>query len=194
MVLRLLSLVPGLGAVARRRELTTARDLYEKIVTAARRPAFYMGEGAVPDTVEGRFDLVALHAFLIFRRLKSDTGTMPGLKQALFDVMFDDMDASLREMGVGDIKVGKKVRTLAEDMFGRIAVYDPALDASDTGALAAALSRNIWEEADAPAAEPLAAYVVAANEALTATATETFTNGDVTFPDFPVTQAGDGKG
>jgi cytochrome b pre-mRNA-processing protein 3 len=97
--------------------------LYGALVGQARNPAFYRDMG-VPDTVEGRFEMVALHVFLALRRLRA--GGEPGkdLGQKLFDVLFDDMDQTLREMGVGDLSVGKKIKAMASSFYGRMQAYD----------------------------------------------------------------------
>jgi cytochrome b pre-mRNA-processing protein 3 len=118
------------------------RAVYEAIVAAARRPALYTDFGA-PDTVSGRFDMIVLHAFLVLERVKDSE---PAFAQALTDELFRDMDRSLREMGVGDISVGKRVRALAEAFTGRLAAYRNAI--ADPKLFAEALDRNIW--ADGP--------------------------------------------
>ena len=104
------------------------------------RPAtrwFYQALG-VPDTLDGRFDLVALHVFLLVHRLQRAPG--PALAQAVFDAMFSDMDNNLREIGVSDLSVGKRVRAMWEAFHGRSKAYASALEAADGSALAAALA------------------------------------------------------
>lgn len=136
-----------------------ARAIYAKIVEQARSPAFYRDFG-VPDTVDGRFEMVALHAHLVLRRLKGESGRAPDIAQALFDAMFDDMDVVLREMGAGDMGVGKRVKTMVQAFYGRIASYDDAL-AKGGDALTNALARNAFGTT-VPArkhAEALARYV-----------------------------------
>jgi cytochrome b pre-mRNA-processing protein 3 len=131
------------------------RSCYEAIVAAARHPAFY-AEWAVPDTLDGRFDMISLHAFLVLDRLK---GTEQSFRQELVDELFADMDRSLREMGVGDLSVGKKVRKMAEVFYGRVAAYNLALE-GPAGALEAALARNIFADSqDGPWPVLLAAHV-----------------------------------
>ena len=90
--------------------------LYTAAVAAARDPSFY-ATLLVPDTLDGRFDLVALHAFLLIHRLRS--ASRPDLSQAVFDAMFSDMDNNLRELGVSDLRVGKRVRAMWEAFHGR---------------------------------------------------------------------------
>lgn len=170
--------------------LEPAHGLYRAAVTAARAPVFYAVHG-VPDTPDGRFDMVALHVFLMLRRLKRDDGTT-AMAQALTDLMFADMDRNLRELGVGDLGVGRQVKALAAAFRGRVAAYDAAFDHDGEGDLAAALRRNVFR-ADAPAdtttvagaADVLAAYARAANTALAGQAAATILSGIVFFPSPP---------
>lgn len=119
-----------------------AQALYRAVVEQARRPDFYRDLG-VPDTLDGRFDMVVLHAFLVLHRLKAEGQAQGPVGQALFDLMFADMDASLREMGVGDLSVGKKVKQMATGFYGRVAAYEQGLDAG-VAALGEALRRNLY--------------------------------------------------
>lgn len=153
------------------------RRCYEAIVAAARRPAFY-AQWNVPDTLDGRFDMLALHTYLVLDRLK---GTEPQFRQNLVDEFFADMDRSLRELGVGDVSVGKKVRKMAEVFYGRVTAYDAAL-AGEEGALAAALARNVFpEDPEAATAPALAAYVRAQRSHLAAQEAGAIAGGHVTF-------------
>src|SRR5229473_1648345 len=119
---------------------STIEGIYGMIVTQAREPLFYRDLG-VPDTVNGRFDLLVLHLWMVLRRLKPIEGGA-GLSQALFDRFCDDMDANLREMGVGDLTVPKRMRAFGEAFYGRVAAYDMALT-EDESALAGSLCKNI---------------------------------------------------
>jgi cytochrome b pre-mRNA-processing protein 3 len=136
-----------------------ARELYAGVVAQARRPEFYLAIG-VPDSLDGRFDLVVLHAFLTMRRLKAAGRDGRHLSQLLFDVLMADMDASLREMGVADIGVAKRVRAMVGAFYGRVAAYDSAL-AQDEAALEEALRRNLYGTVNPTAAQlgAMAAYV-----------------------------------
>ncbi len=138
---------------------TPAALLYAKLVTQARQPAFYAHCG-VPDTLDGRFDLISLHLFLVLHRLKRDHPESADLAQAVFDLMFHDMDQSLREMGAGDLGVGRRVKTMIQGLYGRIAAYEEGLGAADD-TLQAALRRNVYGTVEpSPAClEALAAYV-----------------------------------
>jgi len=162
-----------------------ARSLYEAAVRQARRPDFYETLG-VPDTLDGRFELVALHGFMLMRRLRSVPAGGPVLGQALFDVMFADMDASLREMGAGDLGVGRRVKTMAKGFLGRIAAYDSGL--AGTAPLDAAIRRNLYGTSE-PAPDALAAmtrYVGATEKSLADQADSELLAGRAAFPPPPV--------
>jgi cytochrome b pre-mRNA-processing protein 3 len=105
-----------------------ARRLYEAIVAQARRPEFYRDWG-VPDSLDGRFDMIALHGFLVLHRLKRDHEATAALAQNLFDTLFLDMDRALRELGAGDLGVGKRVKAMARGFYGRVAAYEDGLSA-----------------------------------------------------------------
>lgn len=158
-------------------------SLYESAIGQAREPGFYAGFGA-PDTVEGRFELVAIHVYLILRKLKDPSQAAKKTGQELFDAMFRDMDAALRELGVGDLVVGKKIRKLAENFFGRVAAYDTALETGEE-ALAEALARNVYESADPSSAGALAAYMREAASMLEEQPLARVIGGIVRFPDAP---------
>ena len=117
--------------------------LYREAVAVARQPWFYRDLG-VPDTLDGRFDLIALHAFLLIHRLQDMPDPGPALAQGVFDAMFSDMDNNLREIGVSDLSVGRRMRAMWEAFHGRAQVYAAAIDAVDHPALEASLARNVW--------------------------------------------------
>lgn len=145
--------------LGRSRYERTGFRLYGAAVAAARQPGFYATQG-VPDTLDGRFDLIGLHVFLLIERARADPPPGPRLAQAIFDAMFSDMDHNLRELGVGDLSVGKRMRAMWEAFHGRSAAYAAAI-AAPAPALEEALARNIWRgEPPAPgAAGALAEYV-----------------------------------
>jgi cytochrome b pre-mRNA-processing protein 3 len=116
--------------------------LYGAIVAAARHVQFYE-KMDVADTIEGRFEMIVLHLFLVLNRLKGEG--VEDLRQRLTDELFVDMDRSLRELGVSDVTVGKKVRKIAESYYGRVIVYHKALSASPK-ILAETISRNIYPD------------------------------------------------
>ena len=146
----------GLLSLMRRgRHERTGFELYGHAVAAARDPYLYTDLG-VPDTLDGRFDMVGLHTFLLIQRLKREPAPGPALAQAVFDAMFSDMDINLREMGVGDLSVGRKVRVMWEAFHGRAAAYATAMTAGDTVALEAALTRNVWRGEPPPTGTDMA--------------------------------------
>jgi cytochrome b pre-mRNA-processing protein 3 len=144
-----------LGLRRRGRHERAGFQLYGAAVAAARAPELYAHLG-VPDTLDGRFEMVGLHAFLLIDRLRREATPGPELAQAVFDAMFSDMDITLREMGVGDLSVGKRVREMWEAFHGRANAYEAALADSDDTALGAALARNIWRGATPPEDAPAA--------------------------------------
>jgi cytochrome b pre-mRNA-processing protein 3 len=122
---------------------------YRRIVEQARQPGFFTALG-VPDTVDGRFELICLHAFLYLHRLKRERPASATLGQRFFDVMFIDFDRALREMGTGDLSVSREIKRMAEAFYGRIAAYEEGLAAGDA-MLQPALARNLF--GTAPASE-----------------------------------------
>jgi len=178
--------VPGPGAVA--------PTLYLAVVEQARIPEFYTDCG-VPDTVDGRFDLIVLHAFLLFRRLKDEGPAGEAVSQAVFDTMMSDMDRNLREMGVGDLGVGKRIKKMAYAFYGRLKVYDRELDPAtrDDAGLTEALRRNLWGAAQAPEVglAAIAAYVRRATEVLAAQPADALLAGQVAFPEAPRVDVGE---
>lgn len=163
----------------------TVAALYGQLVAQARQPGFYTA-CAVPDTVEGRFEMIALHAFLVMRRLKTG-GTADRLAQDLFDLMFADMDRNLRELGTGDLGVAKRIKKLAKAFYGRIAAYEDGLNAAVAGRLEEALARNAYEDAAVPPAAValLADYVRRADAELAAQPLAELSAGRVRFAAAP---------
>ena len=131
-----------LQRLGRKRFDAAARKIYVTLVEQARQPGFYTLCG-VPDTADGRFDMILLHGFLLLRRLKRDHDRTADLGQAVFDLMFADMDQNLREMGVGDLAVGKRIKGMAQAFYGRIAAYEAGL-AEGPEVLEDALRRNLY--------------------------------------------------
>ena len=146
-----------------------ARTLYyHKIVPAARQPVFYEAYG-VADDYDGRFNMLALHFYLVLEQLKArreEDKSCAVLEQELVDIFFDDMDTVVRERGTGDMGVGHKVKKLANRFYGRFKAYE---EARTEDALAAAFIRNIYrDEEKATQAARLAAYVMKTRTALSA--------------------------
>ena len=166
-----------------RRGEAIASSLYGAIVAQARRPALYAGFG-VPDSVAGRFEMVLLHTILVTRRLASANEAGRKAGQGVFDLFCQDMDHSLREMGVGDLSVPKKMRKVGEAYFGRAAAYEPGLAAGDAAMLAEPIGRTVFAEAAGPgAAGALAAYAIAAADKLKAQDEEAIAAAGPGFPD-----------
>lgn len=160
----------------------TTDELYDKIVAAARQPALYAHWG-VPDTPLGRYEMISLHLFLVLHRLRGETGTVRDVAQNLTDRFFSDLDHSIRELGVGDLSVPKRMKKLARMFYGRVTAYDEALERSDAGQLAEALARNV-RPGEAPWAEAadLSRYALAAQASLAGQKLDDIAAGRVAFP------------
>jgi cytochrome b pre-mRNA-processing protein 3 len=142
-------------SAARKQE---GRRLYDGLVSRAREPAFFTAF-AVADTLDGRFDLLALHAWLVLAELKGEDTA-----QALTDAIFTGFDEAMREQGAGDMGIARKLKAMADAFYGRMAAYDTAKDQSE---LAAALARNLWRGAPVDGrAHALAGYVLSARQSL----------------------------
>lgn len=182
-----------------------ARVLYDRIVSQARHPAFYTDYG-VPDSLDGRFDLIVLHCFLVLHRLKRNGRESEDAAQSLIDTLFLDMDSSLRELGVGDLGVSRRVKRMAEGFYGRISAYETGL--SDTahgvgdavgGMLEAALARNLYGTVDsdhqrlmgqfAEQIAAMAAYTRRAVDTLAEQELESLIAGKIEFETPPTLQA-----
>lgn len=124
-------------------ENKAAKRLYDSIVKQARQKEFYSSY-SVPDTVEGRFEMVALHLFLFVQRLKSENQKDHNVGKLVLETFFSEMDATLREMGVGDMGVPKKMRKISDSFFGRAYSYSEALESGDIEQLKKAIERNIY--------------------------------------------------
>ena len=157
----------------------TIETIYGMIVTQAREPLFYRDLG-VPDTVNGRFDLLLMHLWLVLRRLKSvEAGSV--LSQQLFDHFCQDMDDNLREMGVGDLTVPKRMQAFGEAFYGRTAAYDLSLTAGPE-ALAQAFCKNILNGEKPDKAGLLATYALRVMSELDATGEAALLQGQWKFP------------
>jgi cytochrome b pre-mRNA-processing protein 3 len=146
-------------SIFRRREDAKVAHLYGAIVAQARLPSFYRDYG-VPDNVGGRFEVVVLHLSLLLARTGAGSAVLRAFGQRVFDHFCQDMDDQLREMGVGDLAVPKRMRGMADAFYGRQAAYRAALASADPERLENALARNIFADSPPPDAVPLlAAYV-----------------------------------
>lgn len=160
-----------------------AAHLYVAAVEQARRPEFYL-RCAVPDTLDGRFELIALHTFLAMHRLAAESDqTSRDIAQALFDRLFADMDRSLREMGVGDMGIGRRIQQMAQGFYGRMAAYRQALADGDA-ALDSALRRNLYGtvEVEPGTTALLVAYVRRAVAELADQPVDQLGAGRIAFP------------
>ncbi|RME63670.1 MAG: ubiquinol-cytochrome C chaperone [Alphaproteobacteria bacterium] len=138
-----------IGRTGRRQQRKACADArYGEIVAYARCPAFYR-EGAVPDTLDGRFDMLSLVLTLYLEALERTGTDGMAFSQAVQERFFADMDRGLREMGVGDMSVGKQIKRMARAFFGRRQAYGAALAMADDAALHAALARNVYRGAPA---------------------------------------------
>ncbi|MDR3531662.1 MAG: ubiquinol-cytochrome C chaperone family protein [Rhodopila sp.] len=177
-----MSIEAGLAGFLRRhgRHERAGFQLYGAAVSAARDPFLY-GTLGVPDTLDGRFDAIGLYVYLVIRRLNADPEPGPTLAQAVFDAMFLDMDINLREMGVGDLSVGKRNRAMWEAFHGRSAAYAAAW--GDAAGLEAALARNLWRGAEPPAgsAVAMARLAVAQAACLAGQRLDALLRGDIHF-------------
>ncbi len=148
---------------------STARAAAERLHAAAvaqsRTPALY-AELGVPDTVEGRFEMLALHLVLLLDRMKGQEGVVAEVRQTLFDVFVSQLDGALREMGVGDLAMSKRMRKLGALFYGRLHAYSEAFQSLPaTEPLGEVIARTVLADVSA-SAEPLAAYVASVHQAL----------------------------
>lgn len=164
----------------RRREVEA---LYVAISAASRAPDLYLNL-AVPDTVEGRFESLILHVSLVLRRLKELPQPALDISKDLVDDLFKDLDGALRELGVGDLSVGKKIKALAQAFYGRAKALDAALADPDPAQLEVVLTRNVLGIADGavPQGAALASYVRRASELLSEQSLAGIMKADRLFP------------
>ncbi|NVN86498.1 MAG: ubiquinol-cytochrome C chaperone [Rhodopseudomonas sp.] len=141
----------------------TIETIYGMIVAQAREPTFYQDLG-VADTVNGRFEMIVLHLWMVLRRIRAIPDNKP-FAQALFDYFCSDLDANLRELGVGDLTVPKRMQAFGEAFYGRAAAYDQAI-AAGQDELIKALNKNVLNGSGFEQAQRLATYVVRSVAAL----------------------------
>ncbi|MFI4973989.1 MAG: ubiquinol-cytochrome C chaperone family protein [Caulobacterales bacterium] len=157
--------------------------LYASAVAQARDPGLYAGLGA-PDTPDGRFELYTLHVLLLIERLRAGGKATASTSQALFDTYLSGLDHGLRELGVGDLSVGKTMRKLGEAFYGRARTFDAAVKAlPDRAPLEQMLHRTVYDGAAAVDAGPLATYVLAAREALADASIEVLMDAAIDWPE-----------
>lgn len=166
-----------------------ADRLYAAIMAAARRPALYLTMGA-QDSMDGRFEMLALHAAPPLRRLdalgKAGDERAADLARELADSIFRHLDVTLREQGVGDLAVPKRMKKFAENFYGRLAVYEEAAGRGDVDALRAALARNaLAPGASAQDAAALADATLAMRAAFEAASFDDFLGSRPLYPSLP---------
>ena len=149
--------------------------LYETAVRQARDPAFYT-RLAVADRIDARFELYTLHVLLLVMRLRDEGVRGEEAGQDLFNTYVSALDHALRELGVGDVSVGKKMRKLGEALYGRMTAWEAPLRDGNAAALAAGLARNVYESEDAATGDALAAYALASRARLAAQSFDAVTN------------------
>ena len=154
--------------------------VYNAIVAQSRQKFFY-AEWAVPDTVTGRFDLICLHMCLIMRRLRSRTGEGDSFSQDLFDLFFKDMDRSLREMGVNDVAIPKRIQKMGNLFYGLLGKLTEAIDSGDVQALTEAIDRNIFDMKNSQSAARLAEYTTNLVVELDQYSADRIVSGDLSF-------------
>jgi len=175
--------------------LRAAHDVYVTIVAQARQPFLYI-DGGIEDDVDGRFDSIVLHVALMVHRLDVDEAgktEAEALAHELIGVFNDDMDRNLREMGVGDLSVGKHVKKMAQAFFGRFNAYREALKTRDTVALNDAIHRNVYRGRDVDAAqiEALGEYAMAYRDFLDTQETQRLAAGKLDMFDYAFTSKGE---
>jgi cytochrome b pre-mRNA-processing protein 3 len=172
----------GIGALFRRKDPAAEAGgaLYRAVVDQSRRPVFYRGL-EVPDTLEGRFEVYALHMSLLVLRLKGEGDPAESVSQALFDAFVQGLEDGFRQEGISDTGVAKRMKKLGQAAYGRLLGYETALASlPDRSALDAFVARTI--HAGGGASGPLAAYIVNARDALAAQSTDLLCGGAVEWP------------
>lgn len=165
----------------RRQERAAAEQIYRTVAEASRRPVLYTGFG-VPDTLEGRLESLLLHLFPVIDRLRSGNDADPEFSRLVAEAFVSDMDATLREMGVGDLSVARRMKTIFGAFGGRLTAYAAAKD--DCDALSATVLRNVFDDAGpSAAASRLTAYLQATVAAVGKVPVADLKRGAPLYPD-----------
>jgi cytochrome b pre-mRNA-processing protein 3 len=167
--------------------------IYGELTRAGRCEAFYAEHG-VPDTVMGRFEMIAAQMIVFLRRTGSGSPALKDLAQEIVDAFFEDLDHSMREIGIGDMGVPKRMKKLARMFYGRYEAYAPALDAGDREGLAAALARNVHPKTEPAAmtdADRLGMLAVANRLIAAAAAFDTTSEADLLAGRIAIVQPGE---
>lgn len=166
-----------------RRKGVEVEPLYLSIVAQARHPVFYR-DWAVADSVDGRFEMLVLHLVLVIERLRADDKTISAAGQGVFDFFLKDMDRNLREMGVGDLSVGKRMKKIGKAVYGRFDAFAQPMAERDLQKLADAMNRNVFAGDPHPdEANRLAAYALETAARLASQATSDIEAGRVDWPE-----------
>lgn len=166
----------------KRQRRQQADTLYSALVAQARNPEFYSAL-AVPDSFDGRFEMVVLHVYVLTRGVQGRGDALTELSRMVMESMIDDMDRTLREIGVGDMSVGRKVKQMAAAFYGRASAYDKGLQEGDEE-IREAVVRNIYAGAavEAAALDRMVAYLHAAVDAVGRTDDNRIEAGNIDFP------------
>nr|WP_316653519.1 ubiquinol-cytochrome C chaperone family protein [uncultured Gellertiella sp.] len=166
----------------RRHNQAIAIRQYEALTSASRLPLFFTDYG-IPDTVMGRFEMVTVVMILFFRRTSTSPTSGQELAQAVIDLFFQDLDHAMRELGIGDVGVPKRMKKFAGMFYGRLESYARALEDRDAAALVAALRRNVHPGIeDAPDMTPLALYMLNAEAGLKQVTEDEIATGSLILP------------
>ncbi|MGL1920315.1 MAG: ubiquinol-cytochrome C chaperone [Hyphomicrobiales bacterium] len=172
----------GMYIGSERQDNKKAQTLYTHIVTASRNPELYGRRGAA-DTANGRFELIILHIFMLFRRMQEDDKYMQSIKQKMFDCFLENMDVNLREIGVGPDGVPKRIQKMLENFYGRAGAYQAAIDENDVELLSQVIARNFFSDQNPndEGANNLAEYVFSAIKVLDETSLEDLLTSNFKF-------------
>jgi cytochrome b pre-mRNA-processing protein 3 len=172
-----------LGLFRNKAREAQASRLYDQILAQARDPSLYI-DGGVPDTVEGRTDMMLLHLFLLMHRLNDETGEANALARSVCDRFFAELDRAMREMGISDLAVPKRMRKIADIYAGCSSSYGNALNAVDGMELSQALLRNVYANREDRREEAgiLADYVRRTAAALAKTPVDDVLGDHIPFP------------
>jgi cytochrome b pre-mRNA-processing protein 3 len=176
----------------RRSHKLTAEHLYGAVVAQARQPSFFTHLG-VPDTLEGRYEVIVLNLFLVLDRLRGENEPAQSVSRRLTERFVTDMDDCMRELGVGDLKVPKKVKRAAAGLYDRVQDYHGAMTGTDEVALAKAIQRNVYTpeiaEPITSHATALADYIRRSHAAMAHQSLQEATSGTPRFADIVPLQA-----
>lgn len=167
------------------REKREAYGLYRVLVTQARKPEFYTKFG-VRDTLDGRFDMVLLHMFLVLNRLEVDGAATKRLRRYIQEAMVSDMDRAFRDLGVSDMALGREMKKAGSAWFGRMNAYSNAVSGdAPNDTFLAVLRRNVYRDEPADGAEKLCEYCLSSIKALAAQSADDIKSGEINFAEIP---------